>query len=255
MGKALVGLQHVLWAAGPHAGGTIVWGDCGAREAEAITAAWDYEARFAVPYDAVVDMSGLTFVEPRGFLVVERDMRRRLPILARRIRRQAIVRPRGMAGAIVAGFYPMLTPSFDWRLFDRAEDAYGWAFGADGSRLVAELDAIVVAEREPAEDLSRLRQAVRESLDETLTLGAIARRVGRSARTLQRSLTQAGTTFRAEIARLRVERARELLEQSELKVESIARAVGLRSPSSFTATFRAMTGTTPSEYRKQRERA
>ena len=28
-----------------------------------------------MPYDAVVDMSGLTFVEPRGFLVVERDMR------------------------------------------------------------------------------------------------------------------------------------------------------------------------------------
>lgn len=137
-----------------------MWGDCGVREAESSTSAWDYEAHFEAPYDA-----------------------------------------------------------------------------------------------EPAEDLSRVREVVRASLEETLTLEANARRAGRSARSLQRSLTQAGTTFRAETSRLRMERAREMLEQSELKIESIARAVGLRSASSFASTFRAVTGTTSSEYRRTRERS
>ena len=245
LGRALVARQHVIWSASPTQGGTIVWGDCGLPEAEAITRAWDYEARFATPYDAVVDMSELSFVEPSGFRVVERDMRGRLPVLAQRIRRQALVRPRGMAGAIVAGFYPMLAPSFDWRVFDRREDAYAWAFGADGSALLEQLEELVASERAAADDVARLRDAMRNSIEEAITLATIARSIGRSARSLQRTLADAGTTFRAEAARVRVERAREMLERSELKVESIARAVGMRSPSSFVATFRALTGMTP----------
>lgn len=252
LGKALLGAQSVIWSAGPRTGGTLVWGDYDAREAEAVAAAWDYEAHFDVPYDAVVDMSELTFVEPRAFAVIERDMRRRLPVLARRIRRQALVRPQGILGAVAAGFYPMLAPSFAWRVFARRDEAYRWAFGDEGAALHAQLDAILSAARSPADDLSRVRGVLREALEEDLTLAVVARRIGRSVRSLQRTLAEAGTSFRAETARLRVERARELLERSELKVEAIARAVGMRSPSSFVATFRALTGATPTEYRRSR---
>lgn len=250
-GRALVGRRHVLWSAGPRQAGTTVWGDCEAADAASITAAWDYEARLEAPYCAVVDMSRVVHVEARAFAIVEADMRRRLRPLASRIRRQAIVRPGGFVGAMVAGFYPLLAPSFRWRVFSRSDEAFAWAFGESGPALEAELDGIVRAARE-SDEVVRVRSVVREALDEELTLRDVARRLGRSARSVQRALARAGTSFRAEAASVRIEHARELLERTELKVESVARSVGLRSPSSFVAMFRAATGSSPTEYRHAR---
>lgn len=251
LGRALVGAGHVVWAAGPRLAGTVVWGDCDVARACAITAAWDYEARLDVPYAAVVDLGRVVHVEPRAFALVEADMRRRLPTLARRIQRQAIVRPAGLVGAMVAGFYPVLAPSFRWRVFSRSDEAYAWALGKAGPALEAELETIVRGTG-PDDELARVRAVVRDALDRELHLAEVARRLGRSARSVQRALAEAGTTFRAETARLRVERARELLERTEWKVELVARAVGVRSPTSFVSMFRAATGQTPSAYRNKR---
>ncbi len=251
LGRALVGRRHVLWSDGPRRAGTVVWGDFDLEDARAITTGWDYEARLDTPYGAVVDLARLAHVELRAFAAIEADMRRRLPVLARRIRRQALVRPAGWVGSMVSGFYPVLAPTFRWRVFTRADEAYAWALGSEGPRLAREVDAIV---REACADdeLARVRAVVREAIDRELTLVEVAKRVGRSARSVQRALAAAGTSFRAEASRLRVERARELLEGTELKIELVARAVGVRSPTSFVAMFRAATGTSPSAYRSAR---
>jgi AraC-like DNA-binding protein len=76
-----------------------------------------------------------------------------------------------------------------------------------------------------------------------------ARALGVSPRSLQRHLAAAGTSFRRELRRARIEAARELLAGTRATVESVARSVGCESPSSFIRMFRSITGETPATFR------
>lgn len=60
---------------------------------------------------------------------------------------------------------------------------------------------------------------------------------------------QTGETPMAYVARLRVEKAKELLMRREGSVQEIAEKVGLHNLSHFSKVFKKMTGQTPSEYR------
>ena len=60
---------------------------------------------------------------------------------------------------------------------------------------------------------------------------------------------QTGETPMAYVARLRVEKAKELLKRREGSVQEIAEKVGLHNLSHFSKVFKKMTGQTPSEYR------
>ena len=50
---------------------------------------------------------------------------------------------------------------------------------------------------------------------------------------------------------LRVQRAKELLQETQLPLYEIASRVGYESDLAFTKTFKKYTGTTPVRYRKQ----
>lgn len=251
VGRAFVGEHHVVWSFSPSVAGTFVYGYCDRAEAIAITRAWNYEARLARPYRAVVDVAELSGFDPDAFRVVERDMARRIPDLETRLARQAVVRPPGMVGAFVAGFYHVLSPGFGWRAFARRADAYAWAFGAEGPAVCASVMAIVDAHRPLPLELSALRATMARDLDHDPGLPGLARRVGASPRSVQRAFARAGTTYRREVLRLRVARARELLVTTDLKVEAVARSVGVRSLSSFVALFRRAVGVTPAGYRRE----
>ena len=82
-----------------------------------------------------------------------------------------------------------------------------------------------------------------------------ARRLGRSERSLQRDLQQAGTTFRGELEAARVELARALLVDTDLKIDSVARKVGCASAAHFATLFRRVAGETPSAYRERHRRS
>ncbi|MNR48791.1 HTH-type transcriptional activator Btr [compost metagenome] len=60
---------------------------------------------------------------------------------------------------------------------------------------------------------------------------------------------QTGETPMAFVARLRVEKAKDLLKRREGSVQEIAEQVGLHNLSHFSRVFKKMTGQTPSEYR------
>lgn len=82
------------------------------------------------------------------------------------------------------------------------------------------------------------------------SLGAAARALAVSPRTLQARLVQEGTSF-AELADgLRRERALTLLSQPDLAVTAIAARLGFSTPSAFTRAFRRWTGSAPSDYRR-----
>ncbi len=99
--------------------------------------------------------------------------------------------------------------------------------------------------------LERIRGAVARGLDERdWTLAFAARALRMSRRTLQRALTQFGTSHRQIVDEIRCERARTLLGRG-LKVQSVAFELGFADPSAFFRAFRRWTGTSPRQRRGQ----
>jgi transcriptional regulator GlxA family with amidase domain len=87
-----------------------------------------------------------------------------------------------------------------------------------------------------------------------LHLEGVARRLAASRRQLQRAFAEAGdTSFRDELARVRMAHARELLAARELPVREVAVAVGYPQPAQFAKSFRRHHGFPPSEYRRRHE--
>jgi len=75
---------------------------------------------------------------------------------------------------------------------------------------------------------------------------------GLAARTFKRRFTQAtGHTPIAYVQRIRVERAKRLLETSNEPIEEISWAVGYEDPASFRRLFKRLTGLTPGAYRQR----
>ena len=62
-----------------------------------------------------------------------------------------------------------------------------------------------------------------------------------------------GCTFVEYVTRKRMAKARELLEQGNLRAGEIARAVGYRDPRYFSSLFKKTQGMTPMEYRKSKK--
>jgi len=83
----------------------------------------------------------------------------------------------------------------------------------------------------------------------------VAREIATSRRQLQRVFEEiGGTTFREELARIRMVRAAELLD-TPLAIRDIAHRVGYRQPAQFAKAFRRVHGVTPSAYRNGQRRS
>ncbi|MFF2777266.1 GlxA family transcriptional regulator [Streptomyces sp. NPDC058052] len=101
------------------------------------------------------------------------------------------------------------------------------------------------------ERFAATREWVLHHLDEPLTLDVLARHAAVSARTFSRRFVEeTGYTPMQWLLRARVDRARELLERSELGVEQIAAETGLGTGANLRMHFQRILGTTPSDYRR-----
>ena len=97
-------------------------------------------------------------------------------------------------------------------------------------------EALALIEREYASDLH---------------LEGVARRLATSRRQLQRAFAEAGdTSFRDELARVRMQHARKLLASDHLPVRQVAANVGYHQPAQFAKSFRRYHGEPPSSYRR-----
>lgn len=81
------------------------------------------------------------------------------------------------------------------------------------------------------------------------SMNAVCKRLGTSARTLQRRLGDEGETFQGILARTREALARHYLKRPELTATEISFLLGYDDPSSFFRAFSAWTGKTPEEAR------
>ena len=78
---------------------------------------------------------------------------------------------------------------------------------------------------------------------------AVARKLGVSERTLQRPISEEGTSFRQLLAEARQQLTRQYLTQPAIEMNEIAYLLDYEDPNSFYRTFRAREGTTPAPWR------
>ncbi len=99
----------------------------------------------------------------------------------------------------------------------------------------------------------KISEMVRELVyDEALGFSSmedVAEKLHMSERTLQRQLTQEGTSFRTIVDEMRLQKAGGLLKRKELSLEAIAEMLGYTDVTNFTRAFKRWTGLTPSKYR------
>src|SRR5262249_2262376 len=99
--------------------------------------------------------------------------------------------------------------------------------------------------------LRRLRERMHETHGAT-AIDETSRALGVTRRTLQRSLRDAGTTFRHEAERARIATAERLLLDDSVKIDLVARRAGFASASPLARSFRRHTGETPADFRRRR---
>jgi transcriptional regulator GlxA family with amidase domain len=104
----------------------------------------------------------------------------------------------------------------------------------------------------PADDvISRAQQWMLTSLDRGLSVKDMAAAVNMSERTFHRRFRERiGVPPLTWLRGQRIARAKELLENSELSIEDIARRVGLGTSANLRAQFRRATNVSPREHRK-----
>jgi LacI family transcriptional regulator len=102
---------------------------------------------------------------------------------------------------------------------------------------------------EDAELLAAVR-CLREKAFSELTIQAIADSVPMTRRSLERKFSEMiGRTPLAELRRLRIARAKELLATTDLPMPKVASASGFGTPEYMATVFKASTGLTPLRYR------
>lgn len=85
-----------------------------------------------------------------------------------------------------------------------------------------------------------------------LQVSSVARKLGTSARTLQRRLQEEGASFHALVSEVRSTRAQKYLREDQLAICEIAYLLGFSQPSAFHRAFQRWTGMTPRRFRDSR---
>jgi len=253
VGRLSVGATHLVWCHSPTLCGTAHWGRPSERDAAELVRRLEFtmHPKLAGGFDTFMDARGMETFSWPAFAVVSTYVKSRLAQWGRRIRKQVIVVPRGVAGVFVAALMPLLGPDHPLRFFSSVAEALDFIGREDLRQVLDQLGPIV----EEARGQAPLLRALRDYLDGALagaTLEAAAGTLARSSRSLQRDLREQGTRFALELARARMRAACQMLEHSDEKIESIARRVGYASSSQLSGVFRQHLGETPARYRARR---
>lgn len=101
--------------------------------------------------------------------------------------------------------------------------------------------------------VDQVRAHVRQWIREAPEADEVARALGLSTRTLQRRLGEEGASFRDVVLGVKVDVAKELLEQPQLTIAEVANAVGFAHVPAFSRAFSQRTGMTPTMFRTKRD--
>lgn len=203
----------------------------------------------AARYDVLHDASVVRGADPVAFAFLEKWLDQWIATFAHRVRRVAVIRPDGVAGAALGGmFHQWAAPRFDAHLCTARDEAYdALAITGDERR---ELDALYTAFGPGP--LRRVRDALAADLH--ASIDQIASRLGLGARSLQRLLATRGATFRDEQTGARTHAAMVRLARTDQPIEAVARATGFATEAALARAFAATLGEAPSAYRARTRR-
>jgi len=105
-----------------------------------------------------------------------------------------------------------------------------------------------------AGEVSRVRRDIYENLASDASLAAIADRLELSERTLQRRLSDAGTSHQTLLEAVRRQLAEGYLQSRELAITEIGYMLGYGEVSSFARAFRRWFSVSPAEFREKQRR-
>ena len=248
-GRWHAGRVFVVWNRSPDLGGLLVWGRPTETDVDQIFSVVDGYHVHAPGCDVITDMSRIDSISSTAYLALLEGMRARQPFYSTRVRRHATIRGEGLIGGLAEGFYRMISAQHNWRIFTDAQPAFDWLELPDGAGLRSELEGIIAHASGVSPELRKLRDFLKPRLA-TVVLREVAQALGQSERTLNRRLRALGTSFRDELLDARIDAARRMLAETELKIELIALQVGCCSHTHLTNLFRRRTGQTPAEYRR-----
>jgi AraC-like DNA-binding protein len=249
VGAHVRGRAFAAWMPTDRLAGASHFGAFEAADLPAMRALFDLvlHPALVVPYDLVHDLGGVDRLDLPAFEFLAAFLAAWMPKLAGGLRRLAVVRPPGLAGAAFTGLFHDFGAKFDAELFTSRDEALRWLGVDDPVR--RELLAVAEAFEHAPPLLRRLRDALAAHAD--LTLDDAARALGESSRSLQRHLAEERTSFRGELAGARIRVAKRRLVETDDKIEIIARDLGFRSVAAFTTMFGKLAGEPPDAFRKR----
>jgi AraC-like DNA-binding protein len=251
-GRYIAGRTWAHFFVVPELCGLALWERPDVEQVREMVEAIESEAPGRAPvHKSIIDVRRLSGIDPVAFQEFSQRMGQRGAVLGPNVTHHAIVRPTGVVGATVSGFYAVTPTNFPDRIkvFDSMEEALRWMGHA--ASVGAEIDAMVDAVRAVPAALQTVRKLIAEQHGK-LTLREAARSAGVSARTLQSQLLAAGTSLRAENNAARVAWAQRLLDDTDHKITSIAFEVGCSSLQHFSTMFQKATGMSPSAWRSRK---
>jgi AraC-like DNA-binding protein len=250
VGQYIVRRHLIVWCRSAKLCGSAYWGCPDALDVAELIQLYDLDLRpgLTAPFDVITDGRHLTQIDPLAMGGLARYWVRRIPEFATRIGKQAVIRPGGLSGIIVAGVYQIFRPQHALEIFENANAAYEWIDPRAGAEAAAEVESILEGVRGLSPTLTALRQYITDNLA-TLEIARASHALGLSERSLQRALGEVGTSFRAEVISARVHAAQKLLDETDLPIAEVGRVVGCKSPAHFSSLFRRITNQSPAEYR------
>lgn len=247
-GRFVLGPTFAAWSLNAELSGIALWGRPSEPHVAAMAAALEAEVRAdARPHASLVDLRHVHGIDTGAFAYLQRYVGSRREALAKTILKQALVRPDGLVGAGVAGFYALLPPGHPVRVFVDVESALTWLGGSAHVGFLGELDRITA--RANARLVPRLHAHLEGNLSSSLA--DAARALGISSRKLQRRLAEERTSFQKERDAARLRAAQELLLGSDFDLKRVALEVGWTWPQQFSSVFHKRFGETPSAWRER----
>jgi YesN/AraC family two-component response regulator len=125
----------------------------------------------------------------------------------------------------------------------------------DPEQTLRMIDDLLRAKRDSMEfsrDIDYIKYYIKKNIDKSIELDDIAGLMGYSSKYMSRLFKQeAGINFNQYRLQLKMERAKEYLENTDHRIKQIAYEIGYENSESFVRIFKKRTGITPSQYRKQ----
>lgn len=255
VGSCVAGATYLIWCAAPDLAGSLQWGVPDDRDVREMIALLDFirHPSLAATGSVLMDCRDIERVDPDvmvGFVDLAREW---LPRWSPRIASQAVIVPDGIAGILLAGALPLLAPSHPFRFVPTLDDALAFLAHPGARAAYDEASAIASTARGTAALVARLRAAIAGDLVDA-SVERCATTLAVSARTLQRELARAGTSFSDELRRVRVAAASELLRLGDGKLEAVAARVGFGTSSRMNEALRRELGLTARELRDRARR-